>query len=114
MIKIMIREVISSTSFYLCQGGNWQVVVEADSIECAATKAIEKIMLETQDDKKISLSVAIHVLELNSDLVFNSSQKEVHVFYAPLILANAGFHNEAQKLLNHLEELDREDEENEQ
>lgn len=110
MIQIMVREILSLTKFYLCQGGNWQAIVEAESTESAATKAIEKIMLETSDEKKVSLSVAIQVLELSSDLIFSSQPKEVHVFYAPLILANAGFHNEAQKLQIHLDKQDEDDE----
>ena len=106
----MVREIASLTKFYLCQGGNWQAIVEAESKEQAATKAVEKIMLETSDEKKISLSVAIHVMELNSDLVFDPSMKEIHIFYAPLILADAGFHNEAQKLQIHLDKQNPENE----
>lgn len=106
----MIREIVSLTKFYLCQGGNWQIVVEAESAEDAATKAIERIMLETSAEKKVSLSVAIQVLELNSDLLFPAQPKEAHVFYAPLILADAGFHAEAQKLQIHLDKQDEDDE----
>jgi hypothetical protein len=102
----MVREITSYKKFYLCQGGNWQVVVEADCEENAATQAVEEIMVE--EVKFVRLSAAIFVKELPRHLggdVLQEDSKTI-LFYTPMIMANAGFHAEAHKLQNYLDDID--------
>ncbi len=90
----MIRTINERTFLFLCQSSNWQCVIEAEDEESAATIAAEVIMKE--DDKNISMFFAVKQLANN---LFNAElDPEAKLFYAPIILANAGYYHEANKL----------------
>jgi hypothetical protein len=93
----MIRKINSLQNLYLCQSSTWQCIVESSSEEEAATLAIENIMMSEEADK-FSLTASIAILKLNNNLFANEDVNEIFEFYSPMILANAGFHQEAQSL----------------
>jgi hypothetical protein len=71
--------------------------VESDSEENAATLAIENIMM-SEDSEKFSLSASVAIKRLDNNLFVPDGEIEIHEFYSPMILANAGFHSEAKSL----------------
>jgi hypothetical protein len=93
----MIRTINERTFLFLCQSSSWQCVIEAEDEETAATISAETIMRNKQDeDKNISMFFAVKKLINN---LFNPEiDSEVKLFYAPIILANAGYYYEANKL----------------
>lgn len=100
----MIRSIDSGLYLYLCQCADWQIVVEAEDDELAATLAIEKIM--TASEKK-NIAAFILVKKMDNDVLFPSLE-DVKPFYCPLILANAGFHSEAVKLEDFIKQMEKE------
>jgi hypothetical protein len=104
----MIRLIKNLKKFYLCQSGNWQTVVESNSEENAATKAVEKILLSEEDSaNKYSFSAVVYSKRLPVYLdEDDSSTSNTLIFFAPLIMANAGFHVEAAKLQAYLDKID--------
>lgn len=99
----MVRKITDGMRFFLCQTANWQTIVLAEDEISAATKSIESAM---ESSEKRGLAALILVKKLNEDL----SEKvfEAETFFTPMILADAGFHNEAIKLLDFLEGTENE------
>jgi len=108
----MLRKINYILNLYLCQSANWQCVIEAHDAESAATSAIEKIMLSSNKEENYCLSTAVIVKKLSSNLLESYDDMGAISFYAPIILANAGFHVEASnlhlKLQQQIDELDNE------
>lgn len=100
----MLRRVNDLKYFYLCQSADWQIIVESENEECAATLAVENIMEHANSDEDYSLSVVIAVKKLTPNMIEISYSEEIVSFYSPTILANAGFHAEASILHKYLEE----------
>jgi hypothetical protein len=96
----MIRKVDSNTFFFLCQSADWQCIITAENEETAASLATENIMKFHCEE--YSLSMTITVKKLLNNLIENAADSEVVVFYAPTVLADAGYHNEASELHNFL------------
>lgn len=94
----MLRKINYILNLYLCQSANWQCIVEADDEESAATSAIEKIMFSNNKEESFCLSTAVLVKRLSSNLMEPQDDFDPISFYAPIILANAGFHVEANNL----------------
>jgi hypothetical protein len=94
----VIRELTEGKCFFICQTANWQRVVLAEDEISAATKSIELTMNETE---KKGLAALILVKKITEDLTNEVSESEN--FFTPMILADAGFHNEALKLIDFLE-----------
>ncbi len=94
---MLLRKVNHILNLYLCQSANWQCVVEAQDEESAATTAIEKIMLSNKEES-FCLSLAVAVKKLSNNLIESHEDFDVVTFYSPVILANAGFHVEANNL----------------
>lgn len=92
----MLRKINRVLNLYLCQSADWQCVLEAQDDESAATAAIEKIMLSKE--ASFSLSSMVVVKKLSNNLIEYNEDFESVCFYAPVILANAGFHAEANNL----------------
>lgn len=92
----MLRKINRILNLYLCQGADWQCVVEACDQESAATSALEKIMFNK--DQNFGLSSVIVVKKLSNDLLHENENFENICFYTPIMLANAGFHVEAKNL----------------
>ena len=89
--------------FFLCQTADWQTIVLAEDELSAATKSIEETMNESE---KRGLAALILVKKISDDLtnkVFDSQS-----FFTPMILADAGFHNEAIKLMDFIEKKENE------
>lgn len=99
----MIRKITDGMYFFLCQTADWQTVVLADDELSAATKSIEETMSESE---KRGLAALILVKKITEDLT--SKVFESETFFAPMILADAGFHNEAIKLMDFLEKKEDE------
>lgn len=92
----MLRKINRILNLYLCQSADWQCVLEAENEESAATIAVEKIMLSK--DQSFALSSMISVKKLSNNLIEYNEDFENIYFYSPIILANAGFHIEANNL----------------
>lgn len=111
----MIRKVNTKYNLYLCQSCDWQTVIEAEDEESAATISVQKIMKKESDE--FSLSMVVAVIKLKNNIFDDFSEEEPKLFYSPLILANAGFHNESKNLHEILSKQDNinfeEDQENE-
>lgn len=99
----MVRETTDEMNFFLCQTASWQRVVLAEDELSAATKSLELTMAEA--DKK-GLSAFILIKKITEDLT--NEVFESQTFFTPMILANAGFHNEALKLIDFLEKKENE------
>lgn len=105
----MLRKINHILNLYLCQSANWQCVVEACDYETAATMAIEKVLLRSSSNEEESfcLSSTVVAKKLSNNLIEQNEDFESIPFYSPIILANAGFHTEANNLhLNLLKESD--------
>ena len=102
----MIREVNEIKFLFLCQSSDWQCIIEAENEETAATMAIESIMTVDEVKDRFSLSNSVAVKKIQNNLFQESEESETIFFYAPMILANAGFHSEA-KVLEQMIENDR-------
>ena len=99
----MIRKITDGMCFFLCQTADWQTIVLAEDELSAATKSIEETMNESE---KRGLAALILVKKISDDLtnkVFDSQS-----FFTPMILADAGFHNEAIKLMDFIEKKENE------
>jgi len=94
----VIREITDGKYFFLCQTASWQTVVLAEDELSAATKSVELAINESQ---KKGLAALILVKKLTEDLT--DKVFESQTFFTPMILADAGFHNEAVKLMDFLE-----------
>jgi hypothetical protein len=92
----MLRKINRILNLYLCQGADWQCIVEAADQESAATLAIEKVMFNK--DQSFGLSSVVVVKKLSNDLLHENENFENVCFYTPIMLANAGFHIEAKNL----------------
>ncbi len=99
----MIREITDGKCFFLCQTASWQTVVLAEDELSAAIKSIELAINESQ---KKGLAALILVKKLTEDLT--DKVFESQTFFTPMILADAGFHNEAVKLMDFLEKKENE------
>ncbi len=89
--------------FFVCQTADWQTIVLAEDELSAATKSIEQIMSES---KKRNLAALILVKKITQDLTFKLIESQT--FFTPMILADAGFHNESVKLMDFLEKKENE------
>jgi hypothetical protein len=98
----MLRKVNYILNLFLCQSANWQCIVEASDYESAATSAVEKVMLASKDEK-FCLSAVVVVKKLSNNLLDSQESFETISYYSPVILANAGFHVEANNLHANLE-----------
>ena len=94
----MFRKVNSSTFLYLCQSADWQCVIQAEDHESAATQAVENLMTSSGEGGNLSMVVTVTKLDNNILEISSNEDKEIRTYYSPMILANAGFHNEAKKL----------------
>lgn len=99
----VIRKITDGMYFFLCQTADWQTVVLAEDELSAATKSIEETMKESE---KRGLAALILVKKITEDLT--SKVFESQTFFTPMILADAGFHNEAIKLMDFLEKRENE------
>lgn len=102
----MIREITEGLYFFVCQTATWQTVVLAEDETSAATIAIEQVM---EDSQKKGLAALILVKKITEDLT--NQVFESQAFFTPMILADAGFHNEAIKLIDFLEKTKNEQQE---
>lgn len=82
--------------FFICQTANWQTVVLSDTEENACTSAIE---LMIREKKNFPIGEFIFCSKINFPNEKTTKLKWQR-FFAPMILANAGFHNEAKNLNN--------------
>jgi hypothetical protein len=104
---MLLRKINHILNLYLCQSADWQCVIEAADNETAATLALEKVMLNTGKENNFCLSSMVVVKKLSNNLIEGNEDFETVSFYAPVILANAGFHVEANNLhLNLLKQMD--------
>lgn len=102
----MIREITEGLYFFVCQTATWQTIVLAEDEASAATMAIEKAM---ECPEKKGLAALILVKKITDDLT--NQVFETKTFFTPMILADAGFHNEAIKLMEFLERTKNEQQE---
>jgi signal transduction histidine kinase len=102
----VIREITDGLSFFLCQTATWQAVVLAEDELSAASKSIEQAMNESS---KKGLAALILVKKISEDLT--EKVFESQTFFTPMILADAGFHNEAITLIEFLEKIKNEQQE---
>ena len=93
------RKTNSELKFFVCQTADWQTVVLAEDAFSAAANFIEECM---NNSEKVPLAALTLVQKMNEDL--NDEPIETKIFFTPMILADAGFHNEAIKLKNFLDE----------
>jgi hypothetical protein len=101
MKSFILREITEEKFFYLCQNSNWQCVVEAEDELSAGTKVMENIM---NDDKKRSIGSHTIIKKLQNDLSHPFDENEKKIFFTPMLLADAGFHNESVKLKEFLDQ----------
>jgi hypothetical protein len=94
----VIREITDGLYFFVCQTATWQTIVLAEDEASAATRAVEQVMEHSQ---KKALAALILVKKISEDLT--EGLFESKTFFTPMILADAGFHNEAIKLIEFLE-----------
>lgn len=94
----MLREINDQLHFFICQTANWQAVVLAEDAMSAAVKSIEYVMKEHE---KKGLAALVLVKQVSEDL--SNEVLETEIFSTPIILADAGFHNESAKLKKFLE-----------
>jgi hypothetical protein len=92
----MIRKVNGKYNLYLCQSCDWQSVIQAEDEESAATISVQEMMKESSEE--YSLSMVVAVLKLRNNIFDDFIDEDAKLFYSPLILANAGFHNESKNL----------------
>jgi hypothetical protein len=105
----MVRIINQISFLFLCQSSDWQCVIEAEDEETAATVAIESVM--ALEDKNLNMSMFIAVKQINNNLFQEQPDSETKLFYSPIILANAGFYNEANFLNKKLKtDIDYKDE----
>lgn len=102
----MIREITEGLYFFVCQTATWQTVVLAEDEVSAAAKAIEGAI---ENSQKKGLAALILVKKITEDLTNQVSESQT--FFTPMILADAGFHNEAIKLIDFLEKTKNEQQE---
>jgi hypothetical protein len=95
----VIREITDGLYFFVCQTATWQTVVLAEDELSAATKSMEQVMNESS---KKGLAALILVKKISEDLTHKVFESET--FFTPMILADAGFHNESIKLMDFLEQ----------
>jgi hypothetical protein len=55
-------------------------------------------MLLDEEKEKYCLSNTVAVKKIHPNLFQDIDETKIHVFYSPMILANAGFHAEAKML----------------
>ena len=96
----MIRNITEERFFFVIQNSNWQCVVEAEDEISAATIAIEIVMKNSESN----IAGATIVKKIKNDLMNSIDDDEKKIFFTPMILANAGFHVEASKLTEILNE----------
>jgi hypothetical protein len=82
---------------YLCSSANWEVSVSAKSAEEAASLAVQKIV----DGSKVinfPIGAMIVVIPIVKDL------ENLHMIYAPKILADVGLHEFSSDLIKFINE----------
>jgi hypothetical protein len=103
----MLKKINRILNLYLCQSADWHCVVEAQDEESAATMAIEKIMFISKEDN-FALSSTVVVKKLPNNLIERDENFNSVCYYTPMILANGGFHLEANNLHAILSEQQKE------
>jgi hypothetical protein len=82
---------------YLCSSATWEVSVSAYSAEEAASIAIQKIV-DTSKVMDFPIGVMIIVIPIIKDI------ENLHMIYAPKILADVGLHKHASNLIKFINE----------
>jgi hypothetical protein len=81
---------------YLCASADWHVVVEgADNHEDAAAMALQTQL--DSDSERFSVGPVISVIPIIKNMA------DMHLIYAPTILADIGMHKHAADLVKHIE-----------
>jgi hypothetical protein len=93
----MLKKINRVLNLFLCHSADWHCVVEAQDEESAATMAVEKVML-TSREENFALSSTIVVKKISNDLIERDENFASVYYYTPMILANGGFHTEANSL----------------
>lgn len=82
---------------YLCLSANWETSVSANSTEKAASIAIQKIA-DASEIINFPIGAMITVIPIVKDM------DNMHMIYAPKILADIGMHKHASDLIKFINE----------
>lgn len=82
---------------YLCSSANWEISVLAKSAEEAASLAVQKIV-DTSEVINFPIGAMIIVVPITKDL------DNLHMIYAPKILADIGLHKFSSDLIKFINE----------
>jgi len=88
---------------FLVSSSDWETVLEAATASEAATLALEDQLEKRPSDTNISTVVLS--LNLSKTLQEVDAPNNLHVLYAPKILANAGLHGESKRLQYIIDEI---------
>lgn len=88
----MLLDKKNGNKLFLCASANWKCVVEADSYDQAASKAVQESLEKSGDN--FSIGAAVSVTEL-----FIRKNNSILAF-SPKILADIGMHTLSSNLLN--------------
>ncbi len=86
----------SNLKTYLCASADWEVVVTASSHEEAASLALQEQVNKMTD--RFCVGAVISVVPIRKD------SSDMHLVYAPTILADIGLHRHASELIKHIDE----------
>ena len=92
-----------SEDLFFVSSSDWEVVVSAPGAVEAATKAVEERLKEFP--RATNLSTIILALNISKVAEEVDAPNNLHILYAPRILANAGMHEESKQLQQLIEEI---------
>lgn len=105
IIRAMFNRTIKKNSkdLFFVTSSNWESVLEAESASEAATLALSSQLKEKPD--KTNISTVVIALNVSDTIETVDAEKAMTVFYAPKILANAGYHEESKNLQGIIDEM---------
>lgn len=92
-----------SEDLFFISSSDWEVVLSAPGAVEAATKAIEERLGEFPT--ATNLSTVILALNISKATESIDITDNLHILYAPRILANAGLHEESKQLQQLIDEI---------
>lgn len=93
---MFLRKSDSENNIYYVICANWESCVESKSPEEAAAQALE--MAYTEYGEEMCLSTTVSVMDMSKIHETFDAVDNVHLFFAPEVLANAGLHELSRKL----------------
>jgi hypothetical protein len=92
-----------SQDLFLISSSDWESVAEGDDPTEAATSALEARLEEFPDSTNVSTVILAY--NISQSMHSMDAESNLHILYAPKILANAGLHEESKNLQHIIDEI---------